>query len=793
MYKFGGTVPACALLVLLSSLPQILQAQTLFQARDSDGYLGARACAECHRPEFDAWHGSQHDRAMQVAALESVLGRFDDARFRYAGVESRFYRKDGRFMVRTDGPDGKLHDYAIAYTFGVEPLQQYLIEFPGGRLQALGIAWDSRPRRQGGQRWFHLYPEQRVDSKHPLHWTRLRQTWNHQCAECHSTGVKKHYDPMTHRYTTTWQAIDVTCEACHGSGARHVQWARKGAEQEDDGLVVHLDSGHGAHWSIDPETGKPKRSSSRPRRIEIEVCARCHARRSLLSEEYKPGQLLTQTHRPALLSEGLYYPDGQTQGEVYVYGSFLQSRMYRAGVTCSDCHDPHTAKLRLGGNAVCLQCHLANRFASPEHHHHAPGSRGSACVACHMPARTYMVVDPRRDHSLRIPRPDLSERIGTPNSCNGCHPDRDTRWARGQLRKWFGTEPTGFQHFAEALYQGRRDGPGASDLLNHLARDTTQPAIARASALALLPRYRGRQSFASLQQALKSPDALMRMAAVGALESLPAQLRAALLMPLLRDPQRAVRIEAARVLADLPQGEIGSSALGAALTEYRAALELNRDRPETLLNLANLERRQGHLDAARKALREALRLEPDFAPAYANLADLQRSTGNEKASLETLLAGLRAAPDSAVLHHGLGLAGIRAKELDAALPSLRRAAELAPDDPRYVFVLAVALHDAGRKAEAIRVLEAALPAHPTHRDLLFTLIRYHLEAGDTDRARELAARFRRTWPGDARSRQLKEERTRGSKRARATVATSSSLCRPAARAVPPRWRCTSQR
>lgn len=99
------------------------------------------------------------------------------------------------------------------------------------------------------------------------------------------------------------------------------------------------------------------------------------------------------------------------------------------GVACSDCHDPHSQKLRAPGNAVCAQCHLSVKFDVPEHHRHKPGTKGGECASCHMPTVTYMVVDPRHDHAMRIPRPDLSVKLGTPNACNDCHKDKKPSWA----------------------------------------------------------------------------------------------------------------------------------------------------------------------------------------------------------------------------------------------------------------------------------------------------------------------------------------------------------------------------
>jgi hypothetical protein len=190
-------------------------------------FVGSETCAVCHQAETQLWRGSQHKLAMDHATDKSVLGDFNDAMFEYYGVHSRFFRRDGKFLVETDGPDGKLATFEIKYTFGVDPLQQYLVEFPDGRLQALSLAWDSRPTDKGGQRWFHLYPDEDIRYDDVLHWTKLNQNWNFMCAECHSTGVRKNYDAASDRFATTWAEISVGCETCHGEGSRHVVWARE--------------------------------------------------------------------------------------------------------------------------------------------------------------------------------------------------------------------------------------------------------------------------------------------------------------------------------------------------------------------------------------------------------------------------------------------------------------------------------------------------------------------------------------------------------------------------------------
>jgi hypothetical protein len=319
---------------------------------------------------------------MQPASADTVRGDFGGVRFAEPGGTFTFSRDGNRFGVRAEGPDGRVRDYDIKYTFGVTPLQQYLVELDGGRLQALTIAWDTRPREAGGQRWFSLYPGERLRPGDPLHWTGYEQTWNYQCAECHSTGVRKNYDATFGRYATGWAEVNVACEACHGPGSRHVAWAERRASWwtgEGDprkGLMVVLhDRGQ---WRLDPATGNARRSAPRAADGEIEVCAVCHSRRSVIAEGAPSRRRLMETHLPALLDPELYHADGQQQGEVYTYASFLQSRMYREGVTCSDCHEPHSLGLRAPGNGVCAQCHAPARYDTASHHFHRPGSTGAA-------------------------------------------------------------------------------------------------------------------------------------------------------------------------------------------------------------------------------------------------------------------------------------------------------------------------------------------------------------------------------------------------------------------------------
>ncbi len=728
-------------------------------------FVGVQACASCHDAEYRAWSGSHHQLAMQPANDSTVLGDFNDVLFARLGITSRFYRRDGKFMVSTDGPDGAIHDYQVKFTFGVSPLQQYLIEFPGGRLQALGIAWDSRSRSQGGERWFDLYPGQTVTSRNALHWTGIDQNWNFMCADCHSTNVRKNYDLHTRTYATSYAEINVACEACHGPGSGHVAWARKeGAWRRFDGrnkgLLIALDERRNVTWTIDPASGNARRSVPRESEREIQMCARCHSRRGQIHEDYVHGQPVGDDYRVSLLADNLYFPDGQIKGEVYEYGSFIQSRMFHAGVTCGDCHQPHSLKLRAPGNGVCLQCHAAAKYDSPSHHFHRIGSPGARCVECHMPTTTYMVIDPRRDHSIRIPRPDLSVKLGTPNACNKCHTDKSADWAASTVAKWYGHTPGGYQQFAPTLYAGETGAPGATRSLIELAANRGQPAIARATALDWISRYPEVDATSPARMAAADEHPLVRRAAASAMsDSKPAQ-RARTIATLAADPIRAVRIEAAEVLAGVPADTLAdgeAAALSRATDEYVAAQQLNADRPEAHLDLALLFARTNQPAKAEAELKLTLSLDPSFVPAAVNLADLYRQLGRDADGERVLRQTIARVPADASLQHALGLLLVRQGHEREALVYLAAASRLDPANPRFSYVYAVALNGAGQTNEAMSVLEDEIRKHPYDPDALAALAGLYRDAGNPRQALAYADRLAQLEPGNQQVQQLQAQ------------------------------------
>jgi predicted CXXCH cytochrome family protein len=484
----------------------------------------------------------------------------------------------------------------------------------------------------------------------------------------------------------------------------------------------------------------------------LETCAACHARRKAIAKNPSPREPFLDGYLPALLEPGLYHADGQIDGEVYEYGSFLQSRMNAAGVTCSNCHDPHSAKLRAEGNALCAQCHMPAKFDVAEHHHHSPGSGGAQCVNCHMPTKTYMVVDVRRDHSFRVPRPDLSVTLGTPNACAQCHTERSAEWAAQTVAGWY---PGGRQttaHYGTALHAGRVGAADAEQQLDRLILDPAQPAIARASALPLLRRYASAASEPALQAAIADPDPLVRAAAPRAFPVAPPRAIIQAAAPLLSDPVRAVRIEAARALAGtdlLALTPEQQTAFVKSTAELVAAEMVDAERPEAHLNLGLLDMRRRNLAEAETEYRTALRLDPAFVPAMVNIADLDRARGMDQQGAEMLRKAISVDPNNADVKHSLGLLLVRQHDYPGALDLLRQAHELAPENARYAYVYAVALNSTGAPAEALALLERAHEEHPTDRDILMALVSIARDTGDfaltLQHARELVALN----PGDA--------------------------------------------
>lgn len=609
-------------------------------------YVGSQACADCHTDAMQAWEGSHHAKAWTPALPENVRGDFSDARFTLNGITSRFYRDNDTYMIETDGPTGKMIQYPVHSVVGIEPLQQYLLETEEGKLQSFDVAWDTEE-----QRWYHLYPDADLFAGDGLHWTGPYKNWNARCAECHATDFDKNYSPVTHTYTSTQTEIGVGCEACHGPGEAHLAWAQKleTTQRPWTGLTK-------TGFTIDMSAGGE---------AYVQQCATCHSRREPFDDGNPlPGTPYHEAYRLSPLREGLYHADGQILDEVYVYGSFLQSKMYGKGVTCQNCHDPHTATLRVEGNGLCTQCHseagntdfptLSKKvYDDPSHHFHEVGSEGAQCKSCHMVERKYMVVDGRRDHSFRIPRPDLSIETRAPNACNDCHSDQTASWAAKSVEGWFPDSKNTGPHYGQIISAARSNLNANADQLAGLAEYTALPGIVRATALEMLSRGATPEFADRLEPLLRDPDPLVRAAAVGVQRGAPETQRPARLSGMLADPAKAVRIAAAREFLSLKIVRLPeriSQDLNIAMNDWQGSLGAKMDFPETHIVLGGIGLTTRRMDAALKAFGEATELDPQLVQAWVMMIRIHAATGNAKAALATADRAIAANPDNVDLY-----------------------------------------------------------------------------------------------------------------------------------------------
>jgi predicted CXXCH cytochrome family protein len=621
-------------------------------ATEPPNFVGTQQCAGCHKKEHDSWSASHHSWAWRLPTAANVLGDFDDADFQHKGFRYRFLTQEGAYFIVADGPDGSAIRYPLKYVVGVTPLQQYLVETAGGRLQALDVVWDIEQKR-----WYHLYPTEDVSAGNGMHWSGPYKNWNARCAECHATDYRKNYDPRSDSYSSTQAEIGVGCEACHGPGEAHIAWAKAPNEFLID------------NWHAVDERGLIRAYVKGDAASETNLCAGCHARREPVgSSSPVPGSAFDDHYRLVLLREGLYFPDGQIQEEVYVYGSFLQSKMHSRGVTCSRCHDMHSGQLKADGNAVCTQCHnpagnpdfptlTKSSYDDPAHHFHERGTEGAACVNCHMPSRDYMGIDGRRDHSFRIPRPDLAQTLGTPEPCSGCHTEKSAVWAAAEISKRFKDKKGKTEHFAPVFHQaGKQLDENTIRQLLDIANDVERTAIVRASALQRLSGMDLGDRAGQLARLAKNPETPVRLAVAGLLARLPAEQRVEIGGPMLSDRARSVRIETAKALLAIPPNALPNSereALQRSMRELQASMRAKADFPEIQMVLGGMALVMRNLPAAAKAFEQAVEMDPQLVDAWRMLARIHAAQGNRESTRNTLEAAIGHNQDKADLREML--------------------------------------------------------------------------------------------------------------------------------------------
>ena len=712
------------------------------RAADPQTFAGSASCSGCHEAETNAWQGSDHGWALREPTAQNVLGDFSGVTFTNKDVTSRFFMKDGQYFVQTDGADGKPQDYQVRFTVGVRPLQQYLVETADGRLQVLDTAWDAV---QG--KWYHLYPDQEAGARNGMHWSGAYKNWQARCAQCHQTGFEKNFDAQAHNYKSHWAELTVSCESCHGPSADHVAWARQSKKGSD------------VNTTPPPATiglGINQQAN------ELAVCGPCHARREAYSQNNAPVGATTGDHFGlSLLNDGLYFADGQQDAEVFVLGSFLQSKMMAKGVSCSNCHEPHSNGLVAEGNAVCTQCHSEAGHAefpslkkkvydAPSHHHHQQGSEAAQCITCHMPSRDYMVIDGRRDHFFRMPQPLQSKAAGSPDACTGCHNDKDAGWAASNIAQWSPEADYSWQDRTPfvAFHNGDRSQQ-TLEALSSYALDLERPAIVRATAVGDLRDGAGPQLRVGLLPLLQDDNSLVRTAAAGLFRDVAPVSKWKILKPLLTDPVRSVRQAAAKELAGSDptgQSQADLAALQTALGEYQASRAANADMPESQMAIAGLALSMRDWQAAEAAFNAAAAMDPQLSSSWLMLARLRSALGDEPAAASYLEKGLASQPRSLDLM--FERAGLETRRGDdkRAVDWYRRI--IAIDDTRTDAWLEMA-YAALRIQDAAIALDAAtkvLSLEPDNAQAMVAKAYAHYGRGETDKARESAQNVRQLAP-----------------------------------------------
>lgn len=696
-----------------------------------DHFLGNENCKSCHLNEFNSWEGSHHDKAMQVVSDSSVLGNFNNMKFRSQGVTSHFFKNKDDYYVNTEGPDGDYHDYKIVYTFGIKPLQQYIVKFPDGHFQCLRTAWDTEKNK-----WFDLYPDFKVVHSEWLHWSRGGLNWNNMCSDCHSTNVRKNYDKATHSYNTEYAIINVSCEACHGPGKTHVEKANLLGENYKVANDLKMTFGTESKDLVDQ-------------------CARCHMRREQISEYYNFEGSMLDHYFPQLIAENTYYPDGQILDEDYVYGSFVQSKMYHNGVTCINCHDAHSLKLKFDGNNLCLQCHLPETYNVPSHHFHLNDTEGAKCINCHMTGKYYMGNDFRRDHSFRIPRPDQSIKYGTPNACTQCHDDKDNQWAWENYLKQYGQPEN--KHFSDLLVPGLRGDENGFEYLLQLAKDTIYPEIARASAVRGMTSYLDANSIDNIIGFLDYDSPLVKGAALDVLSEINSSDYLSYFFPLLEDEKRSVRVKAFFAIASIDEMLIPQQykdVYKKVKKEFETNIDITSDFVGGRIKKANFYLKKGDLTTAIKGYEDALEIDNINNIVRTNLANLYYRNSDFKSAEEAFKIIINQEPEYGQTYYSYGLLLAELNRIDEAIKQMELAIKYMPDNIRPYYNLSLLYDKINNLEKAEEVAIKGLKKSPQNDSLLYMLAYVYSKNNQLEKAKNIAKRLVDLYPNNSNYRTL---------------------------------------
>lgn len=707
-------------------------------ASNSNDYVGDGACVKCHNKEFNDWRKSDHYMSMLPANESNVKGDFNNVNYVGDGVKSKFFRKSGKFYINTEGEDGKNHDFEVKFTFGVYPLQQYLIQFPDGKLQVTRLSWDSKKNK-----WFNQYPGQKIASHDWLHWTQNSQNWNTMCAVCHSTNLKKNYNIHTDSYKTSYSKINVSCESCHGAGEQHINLMKSEEYLKGDKR----------------EFKNYKILNNKNQKEQINSCAPCHALITEISPNHIKSKELMDNYIPQIPDKQNFHEDGQVNNEDYNYASFLQSKMYSKGVKCSDCHNPHTSKLKRVGNLTCTQCHSPYKYDTEKHTFHKNNTPGSKCISCHMPGKIYMGNDLRHDHFFRVPRPDLSLKYGTPNACSQCHQEKSSEYLTKTIVKWYGKKRK--YHFSEDLIPGSKLDKNSEEHLIKIINNEEVPDIIQATAASYLGLILSKNSLKVLLECTHHKDAQVRYRAVRSLANFPKDSWINEIGPLLSDPIRAVRIAAADLFIMLPAQQrpvkfnssfisankelknyltyqsdfsVGNIMLGdyyLKIKNYKNAeffylrgLKKDDKMNYALLNLSTVYNALGQNNEAILTLNKAINNDPKNDRIYYNLALIYNEIGDKKEAERNFRLAVNLNTKNPRVYYNYGLILFQSNKHKSAVDILIKGIKNAPNSPEiyyaltYIYIQTNKIYDAKQSALILKKLD---PTNPNYQNIFITL------------------------------------------------------------------------
>ena len=657
-------------------------------------YVGAESCKECHAEEHSDWKKSDHFYSMQKATKEFVKADFNTT---YSAdlIQYKFTQNDTAFFVEIKDQDEPIQTFEVAYTFGWEPLQQYLLKAKNGKFQTLRATWDTEKNQ-----WFHQTAGTIVEPHDWLSWAKGGQNWNTMCSSCHSTHLKKNYNENTDSFNTTFEEINVSCETCHGAGGKHLD------AQTNKSIN-------------DPYLG----GALMDQKSQIDNCGTCHARRTMLEDLSDPSNEFLHRFIPQNLTSAFYEADGQIKEEDFVYGSFLSSKMYQNHVSCNNCHNPHSGNLKLEGNALCMQCHEP-KYDSKAHHFHEgeSGTKGTSCVSCHMDGKVYMGNDYRKDHSFRVPRPDQSVHYGTTNACNSCHTDKSAKWAATQVTNWYGMNRA--YHFSDDLIPGSLLNGKSFMHLSNLMKNDSVPVIVKSTALEYLQYINSEESYDLIVKSLQHKEALVRQAGYVSLLSFPEQLRTKPALKGLRDKVKAVRIMAFRAVSNLDVKTLNPTDLtvwNQVNGEYFIYLKGNSDFPNGQTLIGEYYLQQGDYHRAVAGFNRALKMDSLQVSPYTNLAILY-SGKNESAKVKEILKkGISKFPENAQMYYFVGLNDGALGNIDGQILGLKEAYTIDPANVKYAYNYILTLYETKEdknQKEAIMILSDVLRMYPNNQKLL---------------------------------------------------------------------------